>query len=74
MDDSVKNLRHLSLSEAIKTGQLQAFIAQEEARGIGPGDRRALDAAIKAAVTPRRSADQTSHSPSGDGSTGKRTR
>lgn len=37
----------LTLAEAIKTGRLQEFIAQEEKRGIGPADCRDLERAIK---------------------------
>ena len=36
----------LSLAQAAMTGQLQEFIAQEEARGIGPIDRAELDRKI----------------------------
>jgi hypothetical protein len=64
----------LTLSEAIKTGQLQEFIAQEEARGVGPVDRAELDRALAKMIKAPRSKDQTSRSPSPDGSTGKRTR
>jgi hypothetical protein len=34
----------LSLAEALKTGRLQEFIAQEEARGVGLINRAAFDA------------------------------
>ncbi len=62
----------LSLSNALKTGRLNEFIAQEEARGIGPVDRRKLDAAIKIlAIKPKQSKDRTSHSASRGGSNGK---
>jgi hypothetical protein len=64
----------LSLSEALKSGRLQDFVAQEEARGIGPIDRAKFDALLKKAATAPQSKDQTSHSAYGDGSTGKRTR
>jgi len=37
----------LTLSEALKTDRLREFVAQEEARGIGPASRKKLDAAIK---------------------------
>jgi hypothetical protein len=40
----------LSLAEAVKTGKLQEFITQEEARERGQVSRTELDAAI-AAVT-----------------------
>jgi len=62
----------LTLSAAIKTGRLREFIAQEEARGIGPIERAALDAEIKRlATTPLKSKGRTSRSSSGGGSTEK---
>ena len=62
----------ISLSQAIKTGQLREFIAQEEARGIGPADSKEVAAAIfRLATTPTQSEDQTSRSPSRGGSTEK---
>lgn len=61
----------LSLADAIRTNRLSAFIAQEEARGIGPADPRALDALVAEAAKERQSEDRASRSPSGDGSTGK---
>ena len=64
----------LTLAQALKTKRLQDFIAQEEARGVGPIDRAELDNALSKAVKAPRSKDQTSHSPIPDGSTGKRTR
>jgi len=63
-------LEALSLSEAIKSGRLPEFIAQEEAAGRD-GDPRAFDRLVETAVKPLRSADRTSRSPSGDGSSGK---
>ena len=59
----------LTLSEAIKTWRLQDFIDQEEARGVGPVDRAELDNALSKVIKAPRSKDQTSHSPSRDGST-----
>jgi hypothetical protein len=64
----------LTLSEAVKSGRLQEFIAQEEARGVGPIDRADLDRALAKMVKAPQSKDQTSRSPLPDGSTGKRTR
>jgi hypothetical protein len=62
----------LSLSQAIKSGKLSEFIAQEEARGIGPADRKKLAAAIKVVATKQpQSKDRTSRSTSRDGSRGK---
>jgi hypothetical protein len=64
----------ITLAEAVKTGRLDEFAAQEEARGIGPVDRSALDAALAKVIKAPRSKDQTSRSPSPDGSIGTRTR
>jgi hypothetical protein len=66
--------QHLTLSSALKTGRLDDFIAQEEARGIGPIGRAELDRHIAALIKAPQSKDQTSGSPSRDGSTEKRTR
>jgi hypothetical protein len=70
----VKESGMLSLAEAVKTGRIQDFIAQEEARGIGPVDRAELDDALSKVIKAPQSEDQTSHSPLLGGSTGKRTR
>jgi hypothetical protein len=59
----------LSLSEAIQSGRLAEFITQEEKRGIGPADRKKLDAAIRRLATQPQSEDRASRSSSGDGST-----
>lgn len=64
----------ISLAEALKNASLDDFIAQEELRGIGPIDRSPFDALIAALIKAPQSEDQTSHSPSGDGSSGKKTR
>lgn len=62
----------ITLSEAIKMGKLREFIAQEEARGIGPIERKELDVTIKKLSTiPQKSKDRTSRSSSGGGSTEK---
>jgi hypothetical protein len=62
----------LTLAKALKTGRLREFIAQEEARGIGPADNKELDEAIRRLMfTPLKSKNRTSHSSSGDGSNGK---
>jgi hypothetical protein len=66
--------QHLTLSNALKSGRLDDFIAQEEARGIGPIGRAELNLYIAALVKSQQSKDQTSRSPRRDGSTGKRTR
>jgi hypothetical protein len=62
----------ITLMEALKTNKLREFIAQEEARGVGPADSPELDKAIKIlSTTPTQSGDRTSRSPSGGGSTEK---
>jgi hypothetical protein len=62
----------LTLTKALETGQLREFIAQEETRGIGPANRKDVEAAIKTlATTPTQPGDRTSHLPSRDGSTEK---
>ena len=64
----------MTLTEALATDRLADFIAQEEARGIGPIDRAEFDALTATLIKAPQSEDQTSHCSSGDGSTGKRTR
>lgn len=61
----------LSLHEAIETGQLQEFIAQAEANGVGPISEAEFDAAASAVIKTEQSDDQTSRSPRHDGSRGK---
>ena len=43
----------LSLAKVLKTGRLQDFVAQEEARGVEMADRDEFDAAVGAVVKPR---------------------
>ena len=62
---------NISLSEALKTGRLQDFIAQQEAPGMEPVKRRQFDAAVKKFATAPKPQDQTSGSRAPDGSTGK---
>jgi hypothetical protein len=64
----------ISLAEAIKTGRLQEFAAQEEARGVATINRAEFDALAATLIKAHQSKDQTSHSPLRDGSTEKRTR
>lgn len=49
----------LSLKEALSSGKLDAFIKQEEARGIGPVSKPDLDTAIKAVIKQPQSKGQT---------------
>jgi hypothetical protein len=64
----------ITLKVAIKTGDLEAFIALAEAEGFGAADADAFHKALTAAVKPQKSKRQTSRSPSGKGAPGKRTR
>ncbi len=41
----------LTLADALKSNRLAEFVAQEEARGVGPVDRKELDAVIKQLAT-----------------------
>jgi len=50
----------LTLAEALKTGRLQDFIAQEE-QCVGPVDSKALEEAIKKVLTGPQPKDRTSH-------------
>jgi hypothetical protein len=69
--DSMNESNMLTLSEAIKTERLQEFIAQEEKRGIGPVERKKLDATIKLVATQPQPKDRTLRSTSRGGSRGK---
>lgn len=64
----------ITLADAVRTGRLDEFIAQEEARGVGPADTADLGRALEALIKQPQSEDQTSRSASPDGSTEKRTR
>ena len=64
----------LTLANAVKEGRLHDFIAQEEARGVGPADSLKLDEALSRLIKAGKSGDQTSRSASSDGSTEKQTR
>lgn len=64
-------MEQLSLSKALKTGRLEEFIAQTEAQGVGPVTEADFNEAVRRVATPPQSADRTSRSASGDGSTGK---
>ena len=65
---------YITLREAMELGRLSDFIAQEEARGVGPITRADFDTLTEALVKAPQSEDRTSRSSCGDGSTGKRTR
>ena len=63
--------RKITLKAALKAGNLEAFVAQAEARGALTGDMAAFDKALGAAIKQPRSKRQTSRSPSRGGSDGK---
>ena len=63
----------LTLLEATKSGRLDEFIAQEEARGIGPIDRADFIAAVAAVIKAPQSKGRTSRSSSRGGSNGTET-
>jgi hypothetical protein len=57
----VKESSMLTLAEAVKTGRLQDFIAQEEARGVGPIHRANFDVLLKNAATTRQVKHRVPH-------------
>ena len=62
----------LTLTDALKSGKLAEFIAQEEKRGVGSVSKRKLNAAIKKLATiPAKAAGRTLRSASRDGSNEK---
>ena len=65
---------YLPLAKALETNRISEFVAQEEARGIGPIDRAEFDDAVAKVIKAQRSEDRTSHSASDGNSSGKRTR
>jgi hypothetical protein len=64
----------VTLHAALSERRMEEFIAQEEARGIGPIDRAEFDGAASTLIKAQRSEDQTSHSASDGNSSGTRTR
>ncbi len=61
----------LTLKDAVKSGNLEAFIKQEEKRGVGAVDKAELDAELAKLIRQPQSKGQTSRSPSRGGSHGK---
>jgi hypothetical protein len=59
MAESVKKNSKIGLSQAIKSGRLQAFIDQEEKDSVGPIDADAFARAIAKTVKAPRSARRT---------------
>jgi hypothetical protein len=64
----------LSLSDARRFAQIDRFIDQEEARGIGPIDRAEFDGTVVKVLKARRSKGRTSRSASGGSSSETQTR
>ncbi len=58
----------LSLKKALISNRLEDFIKEQEAEGIGVADESELMEAIEVTIKPPQSEDQTSRSPSRDGS------
>ena len=63
----------INLSQALRDNRLSEFIAQEEARGVGPIARTDFDTFSTALIKAPQSKGRTSRSPSGDGLSGKKT-
>lgn len=61
----------LSLTEAIRENRLQEFIAQEEARVVGPIIEAEFNETASTVIRTPQSGDQTSGSPRRDGLRGK---
>jgi hypothetical protein len=59
-----------SLMQAIQSGRLPDFIAQEKARSVGPIDESDFDALAAKVIRAERSGDQASYSLPADGSPG----
>ena len=64
----------LTLSDAIKSGRLQDFIAEQESASIGPIDRAGFDRAVAKVIKAPPPKGRTSRSASGGNSSGKKTR
>lgn len=64
-------MKHLTLSEAIKSDRLDEFAEQQEAAGNGSSNAKNFDLLIETAAKPRRSIGQTSGSSSRGDSSGK---
>lgn len=63
----------LTLAAAQRDGKLDEFVAQEEARGVGPISRVVFDKLNAALIKAPQSKGRTSRSSSGDGLSGKKT-
>jgi hypothetical protein len=65
---------YITLRQAMESGLLPDFVAQEEARGIGPVASKELDTALSRLIKAGKSADRTSRSSLPGDSTGTKTR
>ncbi len=64
----------MTLVEAIKSGRLSEFIAEQELLGFGKANKKQFDATVKQAVKAPPPQDQTSDFRARGGSAGKKTR
>ena len=64
----------LTLAEAIKTGRLAKFVAEQEANGVEKVSKSQFDAIVKKAVKEHPQPNRTSGSRARGGSSGKKTR
>lgn len=65
------SIERLSLLDAVKRGQLSQFVAQEEARGVGPARLSDFERVAAAVIKAQQSEDRTSRSDAPGNSTGK---
>ena len=63
-------MSHLSLSQALAEGRLEAFVEQEERRHAELASKEEYEASLATVLKPPQSGDQTSRSPSDDDSSG----
>ena len=61
----------ITLAQALKENRLDDFIREQEKAGVGPVSEAAFDRAASKVIKHETRSDQTSRSPSGDGSSGK---
>ncbi len=52
-------MKRVTLAEALASGDLEPFIRQAEADGVGPADETAFEKAIEALVTAPQPEDRT---------------
>ena len=64
----------INLVDAIKTGKLSEFIAEQESNGVERVSKTQFDAIVKKAVKAPLQRGRTSSSPVRGGSSGKKTR